>query len=192
MIREWAGTGRLSLPLAEIKKGLAQKGCICDLSKSMAPFLPFVMEFVFSFAAAHRTVRVFGFADSLEEITRRIDPADVKRSAEAVCTGARVVRRGLTDYGNAFRGFFRHHRNEITGKTTVIVVGDARNNNFASEAHLLGEIGGMSAGVYWLNPESRDFWGMGDSYMKAYIPFCKGVFECRNIQQLRKFMELLA
>lgn len=164
---------------------------ICDLSKSMTPFLPFVLELVFSFAAAHSSVRVFGFVDSLEEITRRIDPVDIKRSVESVCTGARVVRRGLTDYGNAFRGFFKHHRNEITGKTTVIVVGDARNNSFASEARLLGEIGGMSSGVYWLNPESSHFWGMGDSYMKVYAPYCKGVFECRNLQQLRRFMDLL-
>ncbi|MCL6612668.1 MAG: hypothetical protein K6T66_14125 [Peptococcaceae bacterium] len=71
-------------------------------------------------------------------------------------------------------------------------MGDARNNNFSSGADLLGEIGEMSAGICWLNPETSDFWGMGDSYMNVYAPCCKGVFECRNIGQLRKFLELLA
>lgn len=164
---------------------------ICDMSKSMTPFLPFVLQFVFSFAAAHSTVRVFAFVDSLEEITDRIDPVDIKKSVEAVCSGARVVRRGLTDYGNAFKGFFRRHRNELTSRTTIIVVGDARNNSFPSETNLLGEMDEMSAGVYWLNPENSAFWGMGDSYMNVYAPHCRAVIESRNIKQLRDFMEHL-
>lgn len=157
----------------------------------MTLFLPFVLEFVFSFAAAHSTVRVFAFVDSLEEITHRIDPVDINKSVEMVCSGAKLVRRGLTDYGNAIRGFFMRHRNELTSRTTVIVAGDARNNDFSSRAPLLGEIGEMCAGIYWLNPENSAYWGMGDSFMNVYAPYCKGVFECQNVNQLGKFMELM-
>lgn len=165
---------------------------ICDLSNSMIAYLPFVLEFVFTFASLHSTVRVFGFVDALEEITDWIDPFDIKKSVDNICSGPKMIWRGNTDYGNAFRGFCRYHRDELTNRTSTLIVGDARNNYNYSQAHFLTDIRHRGAGIYWLNPEDRSYWGMGDSYMHVYEPYCDGVFECENISQLKGFMNYFA
>ncbi|WP_034629176.1 VWA domain-containing protein [Desulfotruncus alcoholivorax] len=164
---------------------------ICDFSNSMTGYLPFVLEFVFTFASAYSTVKVFGFVDSLEEITSKIDPVNIKSSVEKICSEAKIVRRGMTDYGNAFKGFYRNHRNELTGKSVIIVVGDGRNNYFDPGTNVLEKLRNMVLAIYWLNPEDKNFWGMGDSFISVYQTRCDGIYECKNLSQLRDFVDLL-
>jgi glycosyltransferase involved in cell wall biosynthesis len=45
--------------------------------------------------------------------------------------------------------------------------------------------------VYWLNPEPRSYWDTGDSIVGDYGTHCDGVFECRNLRQLEKFVDNL-
>jgi len=187
-----AGGIPLELTWRERRKNKPRVFIICDLSNSMYAYLPFFLQFVFSFAATRGTVRVFGFVDSLEEITSLIDPADMSKSLETVSAKARVVRRGLTDYGNAFRGFYRYHREEMTKRTFLVIVGDARNNNFRSGVEYLQEFRARSGGIYWLNPEDKSSWGTGDSYMDVYLPCCDTAFPCENITQLKKFADSFA
>ncbi|MBF7082931.1 VWA domain-containing protein [Desulfallas sp. Bu1-1] len=191
--RKSLGTGGVPLELAWYEKRLNKPRLfiICDFSNSMSVYLPFVLEFVFTFAVCYSTVRVFGFVDSLEELTHRIDPVDIRRSIDNICSNSKITRRGLTDYGNALKGFHKYHHNELTGRTTVLIIGDARNNIFYSGADLLAKIRTTAARIYWLNPEDRSYWGTGDSYMDIYMRYCDGVFECRNINQLKKFAQQL-
>ena len=46
--------------------------------------------------------------------------------------------------------------------------------------------------VYWLNPEPKSYWDTGDSIVGDYGVHCDGVYECRNLRQLEKFVDLLA
>jgi len=46
--------------------------------------------------------------------------------------------------------------------------------------------------VFWLNPEPKSYWDTGDSIISDYGIHCDGTFECRNLRQLEKFIELLA
>jgi uncharacterized protein with von Willebrand factor type A (vWA) domain len=46
--------------------------------------------------------------------------------------------------------------------------------------------------VYWLNPEPRSYWNTGDSIIGEYATHCDGVFECRNLRQLERFVDNLA
>lgn len=165
---------------------------ICDFSNSMNAYLPFVLQFVFTFAASYSTVRVFGFVDAIEEITAKIDPFDIKKSIDKVYGSARIQRQGKTDYGNALKGFCRHYIQELTNRSNVIIVGDARNNRFNPQAHLLNDIKTVSAAVYWLNPEKWYYWGFADSCMASYITFCDGAFEMANLNQLKYFVDYLA
>ena len=45
--------------------------------------------------------------------------------------------------------------------------------------------------VYWLNPEPKGYWDTGDSIIGDYSTHCDGVFECRNLRQLEKFVDHL-
>jgi uncharacterized protein with von Willebrand factor type A (vWA) domain len=187
--RNSLGAGGVPLELAwrERRENKPRVFIICDLSNSMYAYLPFFLEFVFSFAAMRGTVRVFGFIDVLEEITSLIDPLNVEKSVEMLSARARVLRRGLTDYGNAFKGFYRKHREELTRRTYIVVVGDARNNYFNAGTDYLREFRARAGGIYWLNPEDEKSWGTGDSYMDVYAQFCDGAIACENISELKKF-----
>jgi len=98
---------------------------------------------------------------------------------------------GGSDYGNALRLFDRSWGAEVRATTTVIVLGDARNNYLAPRAESLDAVARRARNLYWLNPEPRASWDDGDSIISRYAPFCDGVFECRNVRQLRQFVEQL-
>ena len=39
-----------------------------------------------------------------------------------------------------------------------------------------------------LNPEPRGYWNTGDSIVGEYGVHCDGVYECRNLRQLERFV----
>ena len=68
--------------------------------------------------------------------------------------------------------------------TSVLLLGDARNNYNAPNAWVLQDIKAKARQVIWLNPENRSTWGFGDSEMSLYSDHCDMVEECRNLKQL--------
>ena len=53
------------------------------------------------------------------------------------------------------------------------------------------EIGQRARRIIWLNPESRNTWGFGDSEMERYAIHCDLVEECRNLNQLYRVIDQL-
>ena len=80
---------------------------------------------------------------------------------------------------------------EIDNKTTVVILGDARNNFGPEKAHLLKTIKERSKQVFWLNPEGKYRWDTGDSVMTKYSAYCTKVFQCGNIDQLERVVSTL-
>jgi uncharacterized protein with von Willebrand factor type A (vWA) domain len=99
---------------------------------------------------------------------------------------------GHSDYGHAMSVFWERWGEEVTSRTSVLLLGDARNNYHAPQAWVLSEIRRRARHLYWLNPEPRSYWGSGDSVIGEYAPHCDGVFECRNLRQLEQFVGQLA
>ena len=83
---------------------------------------------------------------------------------------------------------WERHQGVLTRNSIVLILGDARNNYHASQAWVLGEMRKKARHVYWLNPEPRGYWDTGDSIISEYAKFCDGVFECRNLRQLERFV----
>jgi uncharacterized protein with von Willebrand factor type A (vWA) domain len=88
--------------------------------------------------------------------------------------------------------FWERWGEEITPRSSVLLLGDARNNYHASQAWVVSEIRHRARHVYWLNPEPRAYWGTGDSILGEYAVHCDDVFECRNLRQLEHFVTELA
>jgi len=111
------------------------------------------------------------------------------RRVQRVNTEADVIWvDGHSDYGHAFETWHQRHFHEITPKTSIILLGDARNNYHASEAWVVDEMRKRGRHVYWLDPEPRGYWDTGDSIVSEYGKYCDGVFECRNLRQLTQFV----
>jgi len=166
---------------------------IADISGSVAAFARFTLMLVYAIQGQFSRVRSFVFIDGIDEVTSYFDGVeDVTEAVHRVNTEADVVWvDGHSDYGHAFEVFHNKWGKEIGPKTTVIILGDARNNYHASQAWVIKEMQHRARHVYWLNPEPKSYWDTGDSIVSDYGNFCDGVYECRNLRQLEKFVETL-
>jgi uncharacterized protein len=163
---------------------------VADISGSVASFARFTLQFVYAMASQFSKVRSWVFIDGIDEVTRFFQGSDdVTEAVHRVNTEADVVWvDGHSDYGHAFEVFHNRHLNEVTNKTSLIFLGDARNNYHASQAWVLRALGDRARHLSWLNPEPRGYWDTGDSIMAEYVPYCDGVYECRNLRQLERFV----
>jgi uncharacterized protein len=167
---------------------------VADISGSVASFARFTLQFVHAMASQFSKVRSWVFIDGIDEVTRFFhETEDIGEAVHKVNTEADVVWvDGHSDYGHAFTVFHDRHLREITHKTSVILLGDARNNYHASQAWVVSDIQKRARHVYWLNPEPRGYWDTGDSIISDYASYCDGVYECRNLRQLERFVATVA
>lgn len=163
---------------------------IADISGSVASFARFTLQFVYAMQSEFSKVRSWVFIDGIDEVTRFFDESDeITEAIHRVNTEADVVWvDGHSDYGHAFEVWHERHIREVTKKSSVILLGDARNNYHASQAWTLAEIRKRARRLYWLDPEPRGYWDTGDSIISEYAPYCDGVYECRNLRQLQRFV----
>jgi uncharacterized protein with von Willebrand factor type A (vWA) domain len=166
---------------------------IADISGSVAAFARFTLHLVYAISSQFSKVRSFVFIDGIDEVTRFFEGVeDITQAVHRVNTEADVVWvDGHSDYGHAFEVFWERWGKEVTSKTSVILLGDARNNYHASQSWVVQEMRKKARHVYWLNPEPRSYWDTGDSIVGEYGIHCDGVFECRNLKQLERFVEHL-
>jgi hypothetical protein len=167
---------------------------IADISGSVASFARFTLHLVHAISSQFSKVRSFVFIDGIDEVTRFFENVDdVAEAVHRINTEADVVWvDGHSDYGHALSVFWERWGEEITPRTSVLLLGDARNNYHASQAWVIQEIQHRARHVYWLNPEPRAYWGTGDSILGEYAVHCDDVFECRNLRQLESFVTELA
>ena len=167
---------------------------VADISGSVAAFARFTLHLVHAISGQFSKVRSFVFIDGIDEVTSYFEGVeDLAEAVHRVNTEADVVWvDGHSDYGHALEVFWQRWGREITPRTTVLVLGDARNNYHATQAWVLKEVGRKARHVYWLNPEPRSYWDTGDSVVGEYGVHCDGVFECRNLRQLERFVDHLA
>ena len=111
---------------------------------------------------------------------------------ERILSEAGVVRwDGHSNYGRALRDFVTDSLDAIGPRTSVLILGDARSNHLPTREHALAAISRRAGRVIWLDPEPAGAWDTGDSVIGRYAPYCDLVAECRNLRQLRAFIEEL-
>lgn len=166
---------------------------IADISGSVAAFARFTLMLVYAIQNQFSKVRSFVFIDGIDEVTdyfRTTD--DIQHAIHRVNSEADVVWvDGHSDYGHAFEVFWNRWGKDIGPKSTVLLLGDARNNYHASQSWVVREIAQRARHVYWLNPEPKSYWNTGDSIVGEYAQHTDGLFECRNLRQLEAFVEHL-
>jgi uncharacterized protein len=166
---------------------------LADISGSVSTFAAFTLQLMFALRSQFSRVRSFVFVDGIDEVTdvlqKAPDVIDATRHINA--TGSGVWLDGRSDYGHALESFWDHWGEQVRSRTTVIVLGDARTNYHDPAERVLKAVQQKAAHLFWLNPEPKAAWDSGDSVMARYEPYCDAVHECRNIRQLRHFVEEL-
>ena len=164
---------------------------LCDVSDSVRNVSRFMLQFVYSLQDLYSRVRSFIFVSDIGETTQLFEENDTQQAIELALTGTIVNVVAHSDFGRAVRTFHRDYLGAVNNRTTVIILGDARNNYNLAHEWVLRDIRVRAKQVIWLNPESRLTWGFGDSEMDRYLPFCDLVEECRNLNQLYRVIDHL-
>jgi uncharacterized protein len=166
---------------------------LADISGSVSTFAAFTLQLMFALRSQFSRVRSFVFVDGIDEVTDVLqhapDVIDATRHINA--NGSGVWLDGRSDYGHALESFWDHWGEQVRSRTTVIVLGDARSNYHDPAERVLKAVQAKAAHLFWLNPEPKAAWNSGDSVIARYQPFCDAVHECRNLRQLRHFVEEL-
>jgi len=173
------------------KKDRPQVMVLCDVSDSVRNVSRFMLQFMYSLQDLYSKVRSYIFVAELGEITPLFAERDINQAIESALRGDLINVYAHSDFGRAFKMFHRDHLAAVNKRTTVIVLGDARNNYNLPHEWVLKEIKQRAKQVIWLNPENRMTWGFGDSEMDRYAPHCTVVEECRNLNQLYRVVDRL-
>ncbi|MBI4831157.1 MAG: VWA domain-containing protein [Candidatus Lindowbacteria bacterium] len=157
---------------------------LCDVSDSVGYAARFMLQFLYTLQELFTKVRTFVFVTEIAEVTRLFDEHEINAAIQLALHSRLVDYNGHSNFGYAFHQFRNEFLESVTPRTTVIVIGDARNNRNDPRVWAFREIREKAKRVIWLNPEARAAWRLGDSVMYDYLPFCEEVHECRNARQL--------
>jgi uncharacterized protein with von Willebrand factor type A (vWA) domain len=173
------------------RKDKPQVMVLCDVSDSVRNVSRFMLQFVYSLQDLYSKVRSFIFVSDVGEVTRLFEERDIHDAIETALHGDVINVYAHSDFGRAFKAFHRDFLPAVNKRTTVIVLGDARNNYNLPHDWVLRDVRERAKQVIWLNPENRMTWGFGDSEMDRYAPYCTMVEECRNLNQLYRVIDRL-
>ena len=165
---------------------------LCDVSGSVAGFSHFTLMLVHALRQQFSRVRVFAFIDTTDEVTELFGPdADLAVAVQRITREAGVYTRdGHSDYGHAFVSFMNTWPNVLSPRSSLLVLGDGRNNYRNPELDLLAHMVNSSRHAHWLNPEPRHLWGSGDSAVPRYQDVIT-MHECRSAKQLASVIDAL-
>jgi uncharacterized protein with von Willebrand factor type A (vWA) domain len=188
-LRRSMGTGGVPIRPAYAKPHPSRPELVllCDVSGSVAGFSNFTMLLVQALSDQFSKIRVFAFINAMAEVTDLVKADEGDLNAR-INNEARITKwHTSSDYGEAFADFVELHMAAIGPRTSVLILGDARNNNQDPNLAALHRIAEKSKRVFWLNPEYHLRWGLGDSIAPVYAEVVD-MYECRNIDQLSRFI----
>lgn len=163
---------------------------ICDVSRSVRMIVRFFLLFLYSLNETIVKIRSFIFCNNLIEVSHIFEDHPVEEAVEILQTGKGLdIGLSRTNYGEAFREFQENWLSKVTKKTTVIILGDGRNNYYEPETGILRLMQEKSKRLIWLNPEIPSYWNAGDSEMQRYGPLCDIVKECNTLSHLERIVD---
>jgi uncharacterized protein with von Willebrand factor type A (vWA) domain len=156
---------------------------IVDVSTSMRPVAEFMLRMVYEMQDQISKARSFAFIGDIHDISMTFEE---NRPQEAVDIVLNNLPPGYynTDLGNSLNTFCKDFLDAVDRRTTLIFVGDARNNFNDPRTDLVQMLKLRCRKVIWFNPESPYQYGQGDSDMLAYIPLSNSVHQVATLKQL--------
>jgi len=166
------------------KRHLKPKICvIVEVSTSMRPVADFMLRMMYEMQDQVSKANSFAFISDIRDVSMMFTE---HRPEDAVPLVLNLLPPGhySTDLGNSMATFVRDHMDTIDRRTTLIFVGDGRNNYNDPRLDIMQLLKLRTRRVVWFNPEPPYQWGSGDSDMPAYVPFSDTVHQVATLRQL--------
>ncbi len=131
--------------------------------------------------------RKFAFVNSLNPVDHCFRDCTPDEGVQAVLSS--IPTRGVySDYGATIHALRQEYGGTFHRDTTVIILGDARNNRRRSAAEDLKYIADRCCRMYWLNTDDVDRWNQGDSIIGEYEKCGAQVHHVATVGQLLEFL----
>jgi len=166
---------------------------ICDISRSMLSVAEFMLRLTYELQDQVAKTRSFGFYGDMEEISLVMAGHRASEAVDEVMQTfyGRAPMHYATDLGRSLDTLYDRWLDSINGRSTVVILGDGRNNFNDPRLDLIKDIRQRARRLIWFNPESPRQWGTGDSDMNEYAPLCDQVYMVRNLAQLSSAVDKL-
>jgi uncharacterized protein with von Willebrand factor type A (vWA) domain len=194
-------TGRISVPhtlrhniryegipfdpvLRKRREGRPRVALLCDISLSTRNLARFWLHLIYQMQSLFSKVRTFAFVADIAEITQLLEEHTMSRAVDEIFSGRVIDADVNSDFGKAAEQFRNEHLSTINHRTTVVILGDGRNNGKNPNAQALEEIAQHARQVIWITPEARWGWSLGSCDMPLYEKICTRVEVVRTVDQL--------
>ncbi len=164
---------------------------LCDISSSVSQYSRFMLLLTYTLQGLFSKVRSFAFISNMVEITPLFMEMDPERAVNSIFSDTNFTYGWGSNYGRCFTQFIREYSDSLTSKTTVLVLGDGRNNNQDPGLDSFIRITERCRNLFWLNPDRRHLWAWSDSIAELYMPYCNEMKEVRNFLDLSEFIDKL-
>jgi uncharacterized protein with von Willebrand factor type A (vWA) domain len=164
---------------------------LCDVSDSVRNASRMLLLFTYTLQSLFVRVRSFVFVSDVGEVTQYFKEQDVDRAIDLATMGQAVSLTANSNYGRALASFTRNELGGITRRTTVMIIGDGRNNYNANNAWALKDLKQKCKRLVWICPEDRPNWGFGDSEMLTYSKHCHHTVVVNSVADLSRIAEQL-
>jgi uncharacterized protein with von Willebrand factor type A (vWA) domain len=199
-------TGRISVPhtlrqnvrydgvpfdpvLRRRREGKPRVTLLCDVSMSTRNLSRFWLHLIYQMQSLFSKVRTFVFVAEMSEVTQIFEEHDMNRAVEEVFSGRIIDADVNSDFGKAAEQFKNEHLPTINHRTTVVILGDGRNNGKPPNVEALEEIAQHARQVVWITPEPRWGWNLGSCDMPLYEQVCNRVEVVRDVDGLANVAE---
>ncbi|HXD12485.1 MAG TPA: VWA domain-containing protein [Anaerolineales bacterium] len=162
---------------------------ICDISTSMRFCSELMLSFLFALQGQVRKTQAFAFIDHLEYISEDFSGSNADAAIASVLWRMPSGHYN-TDLGWSLNDFQNEYMDTLNGQTTLIIVGDGRNNYYDPRLDIFSTMSRRAARTIWLNPEPPVMWH-GDSDMPRYAPLCNNVLKVSNLRELANAVDSL-
>ncbi|MEM9773008.1 MAG: VWA domain-containing protein [Chloroflexota bacterium] len=158
---------------------------LLDVSGSLRETVDFALRLIYELQDQVSKVRTFAFYRTLNEVTAIMSKVDARNDDEIYRPVRSAVDGGpyQTDLGSCLVTFHEKYLSAVSGRTTVIVVGDGCNSYNDPRDDLLQDLSRRAKKLIWFNTEDP-YRVQDDSDMRLYEPHCDAIYPVRNLRQL--------
>ncbi|MDG4665170.1 VWA domain-containing protein [Mycobacterium sp. 236(2023)] len=159
---------------------------LADVSLSVRATSRFTLNVVHGLQDLFTQVRSFVFVAGVAETTELFRDHPSEKALGLIFGGDVLDVAANSDYGSVFAEFLAEHSSAVTRRTTVLVLGDGRNNGKPANVAAFEEITRRARETVWLTPEPRFSWGLGSCDLPSYAEYCDRVRVVRDLTGLER------
>ncbi len=173
------------------REGKPRLVLLCDVSLSTRNLARFWLHLVANLQGLFSKVRTFVYVADVAEVTQTFADKPLGEAVDAIFSGGLIDADVNSDFGRAAGQFAEAYADTVNRRTTVVILGDGRNNGRDPNPVALQEIAGRARSTIWITPEPRWSWSLGASDMPLYARLVDRVELVRTAGQLARVAESL-